>query len=59
MLNYNNELNSLAEFQAYLSLNTNSPFRWYMNSDGYGIPNVFFMRTEYSKTHGCREPRGC
>ena len=23
------------------SLNTNSHFRWYMNSDGYGLPNFF------------------
>ena len=24
------------------SLNTNSPFSWYMNSDGLGLPNIFF-----------------
>ena len=27
--------------QANISLNTNSPFCWYMNSEGQGLPNVF------------------
>ena len=40
------------------SLNTNSHFRWYMNSDDKGLPNVFFMGTENSKTLGCRGSRG-
>ena len=34
-------LNTELSRMSNISLNTNSPFHWYMNSDGQDLPNVF------------------
>ena len=35
--------------EKYKSLNTNGPFRWFMNSDGKGLLNVFSWKLNIPK----------